>query len=146
MTNNPVPHEKEEQAAFFAHAALYYGRFPLLRWLLFATRSGAWLHGDVKQRSMQAAAAKKQGAKVGVADIICLIPMGTYNGLVIEMKRQKGGKVSQKQADWLAAAEEAGYYTAVCRGADEAIEVFEWYMGIMGKLSDKTWRVETLGA
>jgi len=105
--------------------------FPLLKTLLFATQSGAWYHGNANQRMGQHRSAVKQGKKNGVADIICLIPMGEWHGLVIEMKRQKGGKVSQDQKDWLAAAEDAGYYCVVANGAGEAIDCLNFYLGIL---------------
>jgi len=131
MAKNNSPLEKDEQAAFFEYASLLYGRFPELRQLLFATRSGAWLHGNKGQRAAQVASAKKQGAKNGVADILCLVPRQGYHGLAIEMKRKTGGKVSEDQDKWLGAAEAAGYYSVVANGADEAIETLNWYLGVL---------------
>ena len=127
---NDSPLEKAEQKEFFQYAKDLYGLFPLLEFLLLATQSGAWLAGDKQSRAMQINAAKAQGRKNGVADILCLIPMGEYHGLAIEMKRRKGGKVSQAQSDWLAAADDAGYYTVVARGSDQAIDALNYYLGI----------------
>jgi len=130
VAKNDSPLEKEEQEKFFVYASYLHGQFPLLKNLLFATQSGAWYHGNASQRAGQHRAATKQGKKNGVADILCLIPMGQYHGLAIEMKRQKGGKVSQDQKDWLADAEDAGYYAVVALGADEAIDALNYYLGI----------------
>ena len=130
MAKNDSPLEKVEQAKFFEYAANLHGQFPSLRHLLFATQSGAWFHGSKGQRIGQHKAAKTQGKKDGVADIICLVPMGEFHGLVIEMKRQKGGVVSQAQLDWLEAAESNGYCARIARGADIAIDALHWYLGI----------------
>ena len=127
---NITPLEKEEQETFFEYASHLYSFFPSLKFLLFATQSGAWYHGSKSQRIGQHRAATKQGKKKGVADILCLIPMGAYHGLAIEMKRKTGGVVSQDQKDWLSAAEDAGYYAVVANGAGEAIDALDFYLGI----------------
>ena len=127
---NETPLESKEQETFFEYSDLLWGRFPSLEYLLFATQSGAWLAGNAARRAKQIQAANRRGRKNGVADILCLIPMGEYSGLVIEMKRRTGGKVSQAQKDWLAAAESNGYYVVVAYGADEAIDALNYYLGI----------------
>ena len=45
--------------------------------------------------------------------------------VAIEMKRLKGGAVSAAQEWWIERLGEAGFYCAVCHGADEAIEFVE---------------------
>ena len=128
MPENKIPLEKDEQKDFFKYAKDLYGIFPLLEFLLFATMSGSWLHGSKTQRMKQVASEKAQGRKNGVADVLCLIQKRGYAGLVIEMKRREGGKVSDAQKAWIAAAEKAGYYTAVCFGSDEAIDTLNYYL------------------
>ena len=48
--------------------------------------------------------------------------------MMLEMKRKRGGVVSDNQFDFLAQAEERGAFTAVCNGAEEAIALIDEYM------------------
>jgi hypothetical protein len=48
-------------------------------------------------------------------------------GAVIEMKRKKGGVVSDDQQFWLNALSIRGWQVAVCRGIDEAIEQLKYW-------------------
>lgn len=45
--------------------------------------------------------------------------------VAVEMKRQHGGTLSDEQAQWLSALDEAGIWTGVCKGADDAIAFVE---------------------
>ena len=66
---------------------------------------------------------KKLGVHSGLPDHLVLVP--TTAGLVpvyIEMKRRKGGVVSDTQFKWIKALKEAGQHVAVCEGNEEAIE------------------------
>ena len=123
-------HEDAEQAVVFAWAANYRS----LRHM-FAIPNGAFLAGDKAARARQMNRLKKQGLLVGVSDIFLPRAVhsvsGHYNGLFIEMKRRKidgPSKVSGDQMDFLSAMDIQGYKTAVCYGADEAIEVIKNYM------------------
>jgi len=62
---------------------------------------------------------KAMGLNAGLPDLIAII---NYNLVFIEMKRTKGGVLSQAQKDWIAALEDAGQTVWVCKGADEAIK------------------------
>jgi hypothetical protein len=61
---------------------------------------------------------KAEGVSSGVPDLF--IPAWH---LWVEMKRTKGGVVSDEQKDWLRYLESVGYSTFVCRGCDHAIEL-----------------------
>ena len=52
----------------------------------------------------------------------------TYHGLFIEMKRQKGGKVSDAQKAWISALIDQGYLAVVCYGWKDAAELIEDYL------------------
>jgi len=70
---------------------------------------------------------KAQGAKKGVPDIVIMEnPKKTgyehHPGVVIELKRIKGGTVSKEQKKWLAIFERQGFYSCVCRGHMEAVD------------------------
>jgi hypothetical protein len=94
-------------------------------------RLAAWLDGTgldwyhvPNERASKAEAGKlsRQGVKPGVPDVVILdwTDDGAC-GLVIELKRTKGGTVSQVQREWLARFTRHGRRAEVCRGADDAI-------------------------
>ena len=68
---------------------------------------------------------KKQGVKPGVPDVLIFDHVGICNGVAIELKRQKGGKLRETQVEWLDKLDARGWYTTVCHGADEAIDWLE---------------------
>jgi hypothetical protein len=70
------------------------------------------------------------GVMAGVPDLCIPIPSGAYHGLYIELKRLKGGKVSDSQSDWLLFLREKGYYAEVARGFDEAREMVLHYFAL----------------
>ena len=71
---------------------------------------------------------KATGVKAGVPDMCLPVPRYPYHGLYIELKRRKGGRVSEKQSEWLHDLRKEGYKTCVCYGSDEAIQVIEEYL------------------
>jgi hypothetical protein len=68
------------------------------------------------------------GYRAGTPDILILEPKGKYHGLLVEMKIQKGGKVSPEQTRFIEEAQARGYYAVVCCGAQIAIHVIDAYM------------------
>lgn len=94
---------------------------PRLKWLYAIPNGGS-------RDKREAANLKRQGVKRGVSDLFLPVPCRGYHGLYIEMKRTKGGTVSPKQREFIADMTANGYYAAVCRGAQEAIKLIEWYM------------------
>jgi hypothetical protein len=46
-------------------------------------------------------------------------------GVAIELKRQKGGRVTPEQTAWLEHLKARGWAVAVCRGAMEAIRFLQ---------------------
>lgn len=64
---------------------------------------------------------KRMGVKKGIPDYMIVVP---NKGLVfIEMKRQKGGKVSPEQKEWIEELNKIDNIEAtVCYGAEQAIE------------------------
>jgi hypothetical protein len=78
---------------------------------------------------------KKQGVKPGVPDVLifdkpdrfssAINPDFAISGIVIELKRQKGGKVRESQEKWLQKLNNRGWITNICHGADEAIDWLE---------------------
>lgn len=76
----------------------------------------------------EAAWMRKQGVKAGVPDICLPIPKKGYGALYIELKRADGGRLSEKQKEWIEALRAAGNRVEVCRGWIEAKKVIEEYM------------------
>jgi VRR-NUC domain len=70
----------------------------------------------------QKARSKSLGVSSGFPDLLIIV----NNKLIaIEMKRVKGGVVSDNQREWLQALDACGIPSYVCRGADEAITVIK---------------------
>ena len=116
-----VPLEDAEQRVIFQWAAMETAARPELG-LLYAIPNGG------KRAIKTAVALKKQGVKRGVPDMCLPVARNGYHGLYIELKRQKGGTVSETQKEWIAALAEQGYKAVVCRGADEAIGTIKEYL------------------
>lgn len=113
---------------------------PLIHPLVFAVSNGAMLKGDLRMRMIQINRLKAEGFTPGVSDVLCLIPRHGYSYLAVEMKKcglenkkERGivtGGVSDGQREFLSAVKLAGGYDAVCYGANQAIDIFRWYLDI----------------
>lgn len=68
------------------------------------------------------------GVRSGVPDLMLPVPMGGRHGLFIEMKRAKGGRLSESQKRWLGWLRELGYEAVCCHGWKEAKKEIERYM------------------
>ena len=99
-----VPLEDAEQRIIFQWAAMETAAHPELG-LLYAIPNGG-----------------KRAIKTAVA-------RNGYHGLYIELKRQKGGTVSETQKSWITALAGQGYKAVVCKGAEEAIGTIKNYLG-----------------
>jgi hypothetical protein len=71
---------------------------------------------------------KAAGAKRGIPDLFLPVPIDSYHGLYIELKRVKGGSLSPEQKIWASLLRQQGYMVAVCKGATEAKEIIEKYL------------------
>lgn len=121
----PVPTEAEEQIALFEWATLQSGRFPELALLYHVPNGGS-------RNKIEAARLRAQGVKSGVPDLCLPVARGANHGLYIELKRQRGGRISEEQVRWINGLLEQGYAAAVCKGWQEAASV------IIGYLRQKT--------
>jgi len=86
-----------------------------------------WCHypAEIKAKPQYMAKRKRLGVKTGVPDVMIFHPPPNYpfsKGAVIELKRIKGGRLSESQVDWLNVLSVLGWKTAVCKGINEAIE------------------------
>ena len=111
-TEENIPLEKDEQKAF-------------CKWLKenkighFATGLGVKLEQGVKY----IASLKAQGHYSGIPDVAVLLGNGKM--CFVELKRQKGGVVSEEQKKWIDYLNNNGYPSKVCKGCNEAIEFVE---------------------
>ena len=121
MTDN-IPTEHQEQKRVIEWAAWHQKKYPGLE-LLFAIPNMAMRHIS------NAKAMKAEGLKKGVPDLFLPIANAWFNGLFIEMKRQKGGSLSKEQREWITRLRNQEYKVEVCKGADAAIEVLKDYLG-----------------
>lgn len=92
---------------------------------------GEWFHvpnGGMRNKA-EGGKLKAQGVKCGVPDVWIIRPIGKAHGMVVELKRIKGGTVSDEQKKWIATLKRHGWIARVAKGADEAIrfvrEVYE---------------------
>ena len=118
-----VKTEHQEQVAFIEWCRIMAlsRRHPELAYI-FAVPNGA----NISKRERYKLTS--EGLLRGVADLLLLVPRRGYNGLIIEMKREKGGRLSQYQKDFIAFQEKQNYYCCVPKGCIEAIEKTTWYL------------------
>ena len=91
---NWAPTESEEQQALFRWAAYESGAHPELALLYHIPNEG-------KRSLVAGAKLRAEGLKRGVPDICLPVPRGKWHGLYIELKRLRGGRVSDEQQRWL---------------------------------------------
>lgn len=85
--------------------------------------------------AIRGAILRAEGLKSGVPDVLIFTPPKKSpdgedvhrSGLALELKREKGGRLSESQRTWLNRLNESGWATAVANGFDEAIKVLRSY-------------------
>ena len=116
-----IPTESQEQTTLFQWAGVMAGKWPELR-LLHAIPNGG------SRNPIEARHLKEQGVKAGIPDIFLPCARGGFNGLYIEMKRRKGGRVSIEQKKIMIALREQGYRVVVALGWEEARDAIMKYI------------------
>ena len=116
-----TPTEAQEQTAVFNWAAVMARKWPELRLLHHIPNGGS-------RNAREAHNLRMQGVKAGIPDIFLPVARGGWHGLYIEMKRRKGGRLSDEQAAMLEALREQGYCAWVCKGANDAIDLITEYL------------------
>lgn len=117
----PVPTEADEQITLFHWAAWQSGKYPELNLLYHVPNGGS-------RNRIEAARLKAQGVKPGVPDIVLPAARGKYHGLYVELKRQRGGRISENQKEWIKGLTEQGYCAVVCKGYEEAAHAILNYL------------------
>ena len=117
----PVPTEAQEQMTLFSWAAMQSGKYPELN-LLYHVPNGGSRH------KAEAGRLRAEGVKAGVPDLCLPVARGQYHGLYIELKRQRGGRISEEQVRWINGLLKQGYAAAICKGWQEAASVIIDYL------------------
>jgi hypothetical protein len=123
--------EAQHQAVLFARIRRLRPQYPVLRWI-FATLNGMWIPGHLLARAIEA------GMERGILDIWCpwrrVDPDGcVWSGLVIDLKKLKGGVPTPEQLAWASHLIENGYRVYFCAGCVDAWRCLACYLGISGR-------------
>ena len=116
-----LPTEGEEQATLFTWAQMQSRRRPELKLLFHIPNGGS-------RNKIEAAHLKAQGVKSGVPDLFLPVARGVWYGLFVELKRQKGGRVSDQQRRWIEALERQGYRAEIACGWKDAAQIITEYL------------------
>lgn len=117
----PVPTESEEQQTLFRWAQLQSGAFPELALMYHVPNGGG-------RSKAEAGRFKAEGVKSGVPDICLPVARGGFHGLYVELKRQRGGIVSDNQTAWMERLSREGYCVALCMGWEAASKAILEYL------------------
>jgi hypothetical protein len=113
-----LPSEAQEQAA-------------VVRWLTWHGILFCAVPNGGKRHIVTAKRLAAEGVRPGVPDLLIFDPVpcparsGASVGVALEMKRQRGGRLSPEQKVWMAALEVRGWSVCVACGADAAIKALE---------------------
>ena len=119
--------EHAAQSLVIEWAQRHEGRWPELRWL-HSSLNGIYIPASAATRARIIRHMQAEGMKKGIPDLFLPVARRGFHGLYMEMKRDNGGEVSKEQKEFLAFAEQQGYYPVVCHGYSEAVEILEWYL------------------
>ena len=119
---NPTPTEHEEQAALITWWNMYAKARHMPNFLLMAIPNGG------KRTTTTGARLHAEGVRAGIPDLFLAIARGEWHGLWLEMKRKRGGFVTDFQREAMQALEAQGFACVVCRGFTEAQEAIVKYL------------------
>ena len=94
--------------------SLVHKSFGVPEQLLFAIPNGGY------RNIVTAMKLKSEGVRSGIPDLMLAVPRNGKHGLFVEMKKSKGGRVSDSQHSVIADLLDAGYAVTVCHGFEEA--------------------------
>ena len=115
--------EHEEQKKLIKWWEMYSSSKGIPKELLFAIPNGG------KRDVITANILKSEGVRPGVPDLFLAKESYCHAGLFIEMKKKKGGVVSDKQRAFAEILENnTSYAHVVCKGFEEARDLIEKYI------------------
>jgi hypothetical protein len=123
-----IPSEDSEQECLIQWAKTQRWRERKLSDLIIMIPNGAYLGVDPRQRAVTMARLKRMGFRNGVFDLLLPIPRGRAPGLWVELKRRKGGIVSDDQHAFAVDMMTLGWVVAICEGWDQAKDSINRYL------------------
>ena len=114
--------EHTEQVNLMKWWALACRTYQLDERMLFAIPNGG------QRNIIVAAKMKQEGIRSGIPDLFLAVPKKDYHGLFIEMKKVKGGRVSENQKEMINVFNNFHYLAIVCNGWIEAKKAIEEYL------------------
>lgn len=119
---NTTPLEKQEQIEFVNYCELHN--------ITVVHIANEFISKNFQNRFSYIKSMKKQGYRIGFPDLAILTKnkSGTHEVLFIEMKRQKGGRVSDEQKEWIERLDNEGYCVGIAKGCDSAINILNQYL------------------
>ncbi len=114
-----IPTEHSEQCVLIRWFDL---SFPELRGRLAAVPNASKVPAYVGKKM------NLEGRRKGYPDLQLLTPRHGFHGLIIELKRIKGGTLQAEQSEWLDWLGSQGYMAVVCKGADAAMDTIKNYL------------------
>lgn len=114
-----VPKEYDEQIAVFEW--LKWSKLPGAD-MAYATLNGVRLPIGLARKM------KRAGLCAGPPDINIDVARHGFHGLRVEMKREKGGVLSEAQQAWHIRLQEEGYLVVVAAGAALAVSAIKSYL------------------
>ncbi len=114
-----VPTEHTEQAKLVGRIRSFYRDV-----IVFAVPNGGL------RNKAEAVRLKAEGVLAGVPDLVVAEPRGRYHGLYVEMKRRKGGRVSDDQLKIHRRLRRKGYKVLVGWGVDDVWDEVEEYLAL----------------
>lgn len=127
MAKNTSPQEPEEQIAFIEYCETVGIK-------VVSTQNGMYLPRNKGGEQFNIFGymnrQKKMGLQKGFPDLVILArnESKTNECLFLEMKRQKGGKISDEQKEWIQYLDEHDYSVGVAEGCDAAIRILNKYL------------------
>jgi len=120
-----TPTEYEEACTFVEWLELMKMQGKIIDYCHIANES----YGGTRADMLRGMKLKRQGRKKGVFDYeIFMLPSCPAFELRVELKKQKGGRVSKEQKYWLRIYEISGIPAKICRGAEEAIDFVKEFL------------------
>lgn len=114
---NQSPTEAQEQAALVEWCDLM--RIPVVH-----------IPNEGKRTLANGRELARMGLRRGFPDLFIAAARNGFHGLFIELKRIKGGRVTEPQQKWIDFLNKHGYHAVICYGADEAIKEIRSYYGM----------------
>lgn len=118
--------EHQEQCTVMKWWSICCHRFGIDEKMLFAIPNGG------KRDAITGKILKAEGVRAGVPDLFLAVPKVNdgiqKHGLFIEMKKVKGGRVSEAQKKMIADLNDEGYVAVVCHGFRQAALAIEMYL------------------